>query len=95
MYSSQPEESTTTGSEAVCAVTVGIFPLEAFGDAAKIFDGVRAVKADSAIEDIDLKFLAGLESEFAANVFGDYDLKFWGNLDGDHGVGLLRICYRC
>jgi hypothetical protein len=47
---------------------------------------VRAVKADGAIEDIDLKFLAGFESEFAADVFGDYDLKLWRNLDGDHGV---------
>jgi len=58
--SSQPEESTTTNLEAVVAVTIVILPLHALGDAAKFLDGAGTAEADSAVQDVDVQFLAGL-----------------------------------
>jgi hypothetical protein len=60
--------------EAVAAVTIIIFPLHTFGDAAQLLDraGVllRALQPDGPVEDIELQFLAGLRSTAARILLG-------------------------
>src|ERR1700730_11741966 len=45
-YSSHPEESTTTASESISSVTIGILPLHPFFDSAQILKGSRAVEVN-------------------------------------------------
>ena len=66
MYSSQPEESTRTSSEAVISIPVVILPLHSLGDAAKIFDGSRFTKTNASIEYVNDELLAGLELKLFA-----------------------------
>src|SRR6266550_2345815 len=80
MYSSQPEESTSTSSEAVIAIAVVILPLHSFGDPTQLLDRARLAVVDAPVHHINEEFLAGQEVKFFADSLRDDDLKFWGNL---------------
>src|SRR5208337_1613253 len=93
MYSTQPEESTTTRSEALGVITVFVLPLHALGDAAKFLDGAGALEADGAVQDVDLEFLAGLQLQGLSNRFGNDNLKLGRNFDRIHSK-LQSLVYR-
>lgn len=84
MYSSQPDESTRTGSEALAVVTIIFFPFDAFGGAAEFFYGTRTVQVNGAVENVDLKLQTRRKRKLLPNLFRYDDLKFWGNLDSFH-----------
>src|SRR5579859_840936 len=83
-YSSQPEESTSTRSEAVVTVTIVVFPLHPFGDSRKVANVARSMDSDGPIENVDLQFLTRRELQLLANRFRDHQLKFWGQFYGFH-----------
>src|SRR6266853_5302709 len=76
MYSSQPEESTSTSSEAVISVPVVIFPFHAFGDTAKLFDRTWFAEANRPVQDINDQLLARPELKLLAHTFGNDHLEF-------------------
>jgi len=39
---------------------------------------------DGVVQDVDLKFLTGLERELLPNLLGNDDLEFRGDFDGVH-----------
>ena len=72
------------GSESFELITVFVLPFDALGDATKFLDGSRAMDPDGVVQDVDLKFLTGLERELLPNLLGNDDLEFRGDFDGVH-----------
>src|SRR5260370_1343071 len=93
MYSSQPEESTRTRSEAVISIAVVILPFHAFGDSTQLLDGARLAEANRPIQDINVQLLAGPELKLLAHTLGNYYLEFGRNFDGFHEF-VLQVLYR-
>src|SRR5690349_24806740 len=74
IYSSQPDESTTTGSEPVVAITVNILPLHVWDAVVEVLNRATRMDADGSFEDVHLQLLAGVKFEFFADAFGYDDL---------------------
>src|SRR6266576_1990010 len=81
MYSSQPEESTSTSSEAVIPVAIVILPFHAFGDSAQLLDGARLAEANRPVQDINVQLLTGPELKLLAHTLGNDYLEFGRHFD--------------
>src|SRR5689334_7448912 len=84
MNSTQPEESTIASLESLGVVTIFIFPLHAFCDAAELFDRARAMQPDRPVQNINLELFTGFQPQQLSNILWDNYLKFWRDLDGSH-----------
>src|ERR1700747_1397744 len=76
MYSSHPEESTTTASEALGMVTIIVFPLHPLSCAAQLLYGAGAMQANRSIEYIRLQLLPWLELELLPKPLWNHHLIF-------------------
>src|SRR5947207_8065507 len=79
-YSSQPEESTSTGSEAIIAIPVVIFPLRAFDYSAQFCDRPWLTESNRSVHDVDVQFLTRLQLKLFSHLLAIHNLKFRGNL---------------
>src|SRR5712691_7028415 len=93
MYSSQPEESTSTNSEAVIAIPVVVLPFHALANSTQVLDRARLAEANRPVQNINVQFLAGPKLKLLAHAFGNDHLKLGGDFNGFHGF-VLRLGYR-
>src|SRR5260370_38459856 len=75
MYSSKPEESTRTRSEAVISIAVVILPFHALGDSTQLLDGARLAEANLPILDLNVQFLTGPDRKLTDPIPGAYHRK--------------------
>ena len=64
----------TTGSEAVCTVTIGILSLHVRDGLVEILERTLGVNTDG-FENVDLQLLGGVNAELFADALGSDDLK--------------------
>src|SRR5271156_1724141 len=94
MYSSQLEESSRTGLEAVPAVTIVLPPGHPLGHAAQFRDGTRGLQPDSAIGDKYQQFLTRLQLQLLAQLLWDDNLELRRYGYSVHQQVTIRTCYR-
>src|SRR6266404_1505729 len=83
-YSSQPEESSITESEAFCVVSVVILPLHPLRNSTKLFDGSRPLQTDNIVQAINVQLLSRLEFQRLANLLRYDHLEFWRHFHHFH-----------
>src|SRR5882672_11002112 len=90
-YSSHPEESTSTRSETVIALTVGILPLDSFRDSSKVAHASRGMNSYCSVEYVHLQFLPGGELQAFSKFLGNYDLKLRRDFDHFHDITSVSL----